>query len=126
MNFKDVVETVGKGVDAAGVVVMIGGVGAVAALALWRARAVPPVLDYREVRQGLGKAILLGHELLVAGDIIRTVAVSPTFKSAGVLAVVVAIRTFLSISLEVELEGRWPWSRKAPATEAQRVPENAV
>jgi uncharacterized membrane protein len=52
---------------------------------------------------------LLGLELLVAGDIIRTVASSPTFASVGVLAVIVAIRSFLSWSLELEITGRWPW-----------------
>ncbi|MFD0851777.1 DUF1622 domain-containing protein, partial [Actinomadura adrarensis] len=63
---------------------------------------------YRLYRQSLGPAILLGLEFLVAGDIIRTVAVSPTFTSVGVLAANVVVRTFLSFSLEVELEGRWP------------------
>jgi uncharacterized membrane protein len=53
----------------------------------------------------VGRAILLGLEFLVAGDIIRTVAVSPTFRSAGVLAVIVLIRTFLSMALERELHG---------------------
>ncbi len=53
-------------------------------------------------------------ELLVAADIIRTVAVTPIFRSAGVLAIIVAIRTYLSFSLEVELEGRWPWQRGRP------------
>jgi hypothetical protein len=53
--------------------------------------------------------ILLGLEFLIAGDIIGTVAISPTFQSVGVLALIVLVRTFLSFSLEVELEGRWPW-----------------
>jgi uncharacterized membrane protein len=66
---------------------------------------------YREYRQHLGRAILLGLEFLVAGDIINTVAVDPSFQSVGVLAGIVAIRTFLSFSLEVEIEGRWPWRR---------------
>lgn len=109
MSFKDTVELVGKGIDGAGVAVMIGGILVVAATALSRMRALPPSSNYRMFRQGIGKAILLGLELLVAADIIRTVAVSPTFRSAGVLAIIVAIRTFLSMSLEVELEGRWPW-----------------
>ena len=61
-----------------------------------------------------GRAILLGLEVLVAADIIRTVAVDPTFGNAGVLAIIVAIRTFLSFSLEVELEGRWPWQPREP------------
>lgn len=68
-------------------------------------------LAYREYRQSLGRAILLGLEFLVAGDIINTVAVDPTFASVGVLAGIVVIRTFLSFSLEVEIEGRWPWAR---------------
>ena len=69
---------------------------------------------YRNYRQGIGRAILLGLEFLVAADIIRTVAVAPTFRSAGVLAIIVLIRTFLNMALqvEVELEGRWPWQRR--------------
>jgi uncharacterized membrane protein len=59
--------------------------------------------------QSLGRSILLGLELLVAGDIIRTVAASPTFESVGVLVVMVLIRAFLSFTLELELSGRWPW-----------------
>lgn len=70
---------------------------------------------YREYRHGIGRAILLGLEFLVAADIIRTVAVSPTFTSAGVLAIIVLIRTFLSMALQVELEGRWPWQRRPAA-----------
>lgn len=112
MSFKEIVEIVGKGVDGAGVAVMIGGIVAVAATALLQLPVLSPGSNYRTFRQGIGKAILLGLELLVAGDIIRTVAVSPTFRSAGVLAIIVAIRTFLSMSLEVELEGRWPWQKR--------------
>ena len=64
---------------------------------------------YRRFRQQLGQTILLGLELLVAGDIIRTVASQPTLTSVAILASIVAIRTLLSFSLEVELTGRWPW-----------------
>jgi uncharacterized membrane protein len=67
---------------------------------------------YRAYRQAVGKAILLGLEFLVAADIIRTVAVEPTFTSVGVLAIVVAVRTFLSFTLDVELQGRWPWQSR--------------
>ena len=66
---------------------------------------------YERFRADLGRGILLGLEFLVAGDIIGTVAVAPTFESLGVLAAIVLIRTFLSFSLEVEIEGRWPWQR---------------
>jgi uncharacterized membrane protein len=69
-------------------------------------------LVFREIRQRLGQGILLGLEFLVAADIIYTVAVELTFKTVGVLAIIVVIRTFLSFSLELELTGSWPWQRK--------------
>jgi len=70
-------------------------------------------LIFQELRLRLGRGILLGLELLIAADIIHTVAVDLTFKSVGVLAVVVLIRTFLSFALEVELNGRWPWQARS-------------
>jgi uncharacterized membrane protein len=73
---------------------------------------------YRQLRQGLGRAILVGLELLVAADIIRTVAVDPTFQSVGVLGLIVVVRTFLSWSLEVEVNGRWPWQVATATTAA--------
>ena len=68
---------------------------------------------YEGFRAHLGRGILLGLELLVAADIIGTVAITPTFESLGVLAAIVLIRTFLSFSLEVEIEGRWPWQGRS-------------
>lgn len=108
--FSQVIEFVGRGVDAAGVLVIVVGivVATVRFLAQTR-RADDTSTTFKSYRQGLGRALLLGLEVLVAADIIRTVAVSPTFQSVGVLAGIVVIRTFLSWSLEVELEGRWPW-----------------
>jgi len=64
-------------------------------------------------RSNLGQSILLGLEFLVAADIVNTVAVEPTVQSLIVLAGIVLIRTFLSFSLEVEIEGRWPWQKAA-------------
>ena len=66
-----------------------------------------------DLRSDLGRAILLGLEFLVAADIINTVAIEPTLDSVIVLGGIVLIRTFLSFSLEVEIEGRWPWQRGA-------------
>jgi len=65
-------------------------------------------------RSDLGRSILLGLEFLVAADIINTVAVAPTLRSLAVLAGIVLIRTFLSFSLEVEIDGRWPWRKDPP------------
>ncbi len=113
MPFSTIIEDVGKAIDAAGVAVTVAGALIITGLFLLRVTRGAPVTDaYTSLRRGLGRAILLGLEFLVAGDIIRTVAVSPTFQSVGVLAVIVAVRTFLSFSLEVELEGRWPWQRR--------------
>jgi uncharacterized membrane protein len=111
MTFSETIERVGKGVDALGVGAMIVGVliaRARFALRLHRP-ARPPIDAYRELRRNVGRSILLGLELLVAGDIIRTVAIAPTFRSVGVLAIIVAVRTFLSFTLEFELTSRWPW-----------------
>jgi uncharacterized membrane protein len=64
---------------------------------------------YHQYRANLGRGILLGLEFLVGADIIGTVAIEPTFTNLGVLALIVLIRTFLSFSLEVEIDGHWPW-----------------
>lgn len=67
---------------------------------------------YLDIRQGVGKSILLGLEVLIAADIMATVVTEPTLRSVLVLGVIVLIRTFLSLSLQVELEGRFPWQKK--------------
>ena len=69
--------------------------------------------EYQSYKHQLGKALLLGLELLVAADVVRTVALEPTLKNVAVLGLLVIIRTFLSWSLAVEMEGRWPWEGKA-------------
>jgi uncharacterized membrane protein len=118
MDFRQIIEAAGQYLDFAGVAVMV--VGAVISLPLAvRGRSFPGRSDrrpaasvYRQYRQLLGRSILLGLEFLVAADIIRTVAVTPTFASVGVLAVIVLIRTFLSFSLELEITGKWPWQKE--------------
>lgn len=112
MDFSEAVELAGKGMDTAGVVVLVIGAVVAAVRAAQSARGQQPG-TYRQFRQQLGRTILLGLELLVAADIIRTVAVTPTLSSVLVLALIVLIRTFLSFSLELEITGRWPW-QKAP------------
>ncbi|GAB16222.1 hypothetical protein ARGLB_113_00790 [Arthrobacter globiformis NBRC 12137] len=109
MDNESIMDSVGKAMDAAGVLaIVIGAIVAtlLAAVALLRGRK---GTTYDTYRQRLGRSILLGLELLVAADIIRTVAVTPTFESLGVLALIVLIRTFLSFTLELEMTGRWPW-----------------
>ncbi len=112
MDINEVIGMIGLAIDVAGVVVILlavilAGIGFARGLM----RGLAYEVAYRSLRQSIGRGILLGLELLVAGDIIRTVAIEPTFTSVGVLAVIVLVRTFLSFSLEVELTGNWPWSR---------------
>lgn len=113
MSFGQVVEKLGEGVDGAGVaVIILGVVAATLFFAVQLRRGVGFDPAYTVFRQGLGRAILLGLELLVAGDIIRTVAIEPTFRTVGVLAIIVLIRTFLSTQMQLEIDGRWPWQPK--------------
>ena len=115
MDIRVVVDALGVLVDGVGVIVIVMAIVVAGARFGRDLRAQPFSSSYRQLRQSIGRGILLGLELLVAGDIIRTVAIAPTFTSVGVLALIVLIRTFLSFSLEVELTGRWPWqSTKAP------------
>lgn len=96
--------------EVVGVAVLI--VGALVALlrsAVALVRRQPATSLYSPLRHGLARAILLGLEFLVAADIIRSVALEPTFESVGVLGLIVLVRTFLSWSLEVEITGEWPW-----------------
>jgi uncharacterized membrane protein len=114
-HFKDAVDSISRVIDGAGVVVVVVGLLLATAAFLLAQRDAPDrAAAYRVYRQQVGRAILLGLEFLVAADIIRTVAVAPTFRGVGVLAVVVAVRTFLSFTLDVELEGRWPWQAQRP------------
>ena len=115
----------GKWVDAAGIAIVV--IGVAAALlrylpGLILRKDVDSEQTYHTLRMRIGRSILLGLEFLVAGDIIRTVAVAPTFRSLGVLAGIVVIRTFLSFSLEVEISGRWPWQRQTEPAQVSRLP----
>ncbi len=65
--------------------------------------------SYQQLKYSLGRSLLLGLEILVAADVVRTVALEATLESVAVLGLLVLIRTFLSWALVVEIEGRWPW-----------------
>lgn len=111
MSVDDFLSLVTLVLEVGGVGVILLGAVLACGLAVYRLVNDGPEPAYRAFRHGLGRAILLGLELLVAGDIIGTVAIHPSFESVGVLGLIVLIRTFLSFSLEVELEGQWPWGR---------------
>lgn len=114
-SFTPVADAVSYVVDAAGVAIIVAGL----LFALGRFGFVQAGAEgrYRRLRHDVGRGILLGLEFLIAADIIRTVAVAPKLDNVLVLGVIVLIRTFLSMALQVELEGRWPWQRAvAPKT----------
>ncbi len=114
--FRQAVEQVGLAIDAGGVVVVVAGI--IVAVGRLLFRPVAALGRYRQFRQDLGRGILLGLEFLVAADIIRTVAVTPTLESVLVLGLIVVIRTFLSLALQMEVEGRLPWQRAAVPAQA--------
>lgn len=80
---------------------------------------------YRRLRTFLGRSLLLGLEFLVAGDIIKTVAIEPTFDSVIVLAIIVLVRTVLSLSIDVEIDGRWPWQAAQQARMSEMAPASS-
>jgi uncharacterized membrane protein len=75
--------------------------------------------NYRDYRANLGRGILIGLEILIAADILKSVVVDPTLEGIAVLGGIVLIRTFLSISLDVEINGHWPWETTRLAQETQ-------
>ena len=117
-----------RAIEVAGIAVIVIGSVVAGWHFLTGPRNGPGPSRYHQLRSGLGRSILLGLELLVAADIINTVAIEPTLDSLAVLAGIILIRTFLSLSLEVEIEGRWPWqqpeNKDAPGkqAEAQTLP----
>lgn len=105
-------EDIGKAIDGIGVAIIV--IGVLSALTVYLVRLAGSrdrVALYQETRKSIGRAILLGLEFLIAGDIIRTVATTPSFQSVGILGLIILIRAFLSMTLEFETEGRWPWSQ---------------
>ena len=111
LDYRVTIEVIAAGFELVGVCIVV--VGFVAALirgiATWPKQGAAGA--YVSIRSTFGRSILLGLEVLVAGDIIRTVALQPTLENLAVLGLLVLIRTFLAWSLEVEIDGRWPWRR---------------
>ena len=112
MSYEQTISDVVKVVETAGAGIMVfGGLGA---FVVFAARALRPGgahESYDELRRNLGRSILLGLEILIVADIVRTIIVDPTIESVAVLGVIVLIRILLSFSLEVEIDGVWPWRR---------------
>jgi uncharacterized membrane protein len=120
VSLVEVIEGIGTAIDAIGVAVIAGGALLAVFMTIGRIRR-DDGGAYEFFRQRLGRAILLGLEFLVAADIIRTVAVTPTAESVAVLGGIVLIRTFLSFALQLEVTGAWPWQQRSVAA-ADKTP----
>jgi uncharacterized membrane protein len=112
MEFESTVSDVVRVVEAVGAMIMIvGGLGAFLVF-LMRIRKPERRPDsYPELRRNLGRSILLGLEVLIVADIVRTIVVDQTLESVAVLGGIVLIRIVLSFSIDVEVDGMWPWNR---------------
>ena len=110
------IEYAALAIEILAVVIIVGAIFYAVGHYLFQA-AIRPEQDehYKELKVRLGKALLLGLEILVAADIVRTVALEATLQSVAVLGLLVLIRTFLSWALVVEIEGRWPWQPEREA-----------
>ena len=122
MSFRDTMERVVKGFEIAGVATLVVGSLLAFVSAALRLRGGGGRAAYERARQGVGRAILLGLEVLIIADIVLTITVDRTFDSAITLGIIVLVRTFLSFSLEIELEGTLPWRRGS----TDRRPDSAV
>jgi uncharacterized membrane protein len=110
--FTRLMDHVAQGFEALGAAILVAGVIWSVVLAVMTARRTrSSAKAYLVARQAFGGTLLLGLEVLVAADLVRTVAISPTLDNVLVLALIVVIRTFLSFSLETEIEGVAPWRR---------------
>lgn len=112
MFLLEIADTLGALISFAGVLTIV--VGTVLAVLLFfkkRFQHVPLIKNYHSLRRNLGRAILLGLEFLVAGDIIRSVTGDPNLQSVLILGLIVIIRSFLGITFEMEIDGRWPWQK---------------
>jgi uncharacterized membrane protein len=113
LHFTEVMEQLARGVEILSVAVLVIGLvwAAVLSIRVWRTS--DGTQAYASLRRSIGGVLLLGIEVLVAADLIRTVAVEPTVENVLVLGLIVVIRTVLSFSLEIEIEGMAPWRRAA-------------
>jgi len=109
MQFTEIISIAGYTIEAVGVLVVVVGSCISSVIFIRTFRNLPEGIAYRTYRRQLGRSIILGLEFLIAGDIIRTVVVADTLENVAILGLIILIRSFLSVTLHLEVEGRWPW-----------------
>ena len=127
MSFDEIVEYIVQAIEAVGIAVLVlGALGAFLAAALDLREPAQRSSAYPRLRRRLARAILLGLEILLLADIILTIVVEPSLDSVAILAVIVAIRIVLSFSLEVEIDGTWPWNRWREEADQDGAPAGRI
>lgn len=129
LETRSIIFVISEVIDFAGVIIIaLGAVTGVILCGRDLMRGKRAVDAYNYLRTFLGRSLLLGLEFLVAGDIIKTVAIGPTFDSVIVLAIIVLVRTVLSLSIDVEIDGRWPWqaAQQVGVTEAEEASDSGL
>lgn len=109
MEFTQIISIAGYAIEAIGVFVVVVGLIISSVTFVRSYRQLPEGVAYSTYRRQIGRSIMLGLEFLIAGDIIRTVIVADTLENVAVLGMIILMRTFLSVTLHLEVEGRWPW-----------------
>lgn len=109
MQFTEIISIAGYAIEAVGVLVILAGSAIASFGFLHSYRLTAEDVAYTMFRRALGRSIILGLEFLIAGDIIRTVVVADTLENVAILGLIILMRTFLSVTLHLEIEGRWPW-----------------
>ena len=112
MQFTDIISITGYTIEAVGVLVVVVGSCISSVVFIRTFRNLPEGAAYKIYRRQLGRSIILGLEFLIAGDIIRTVVVADTLENVAILGLIILIRSFLSVTLHLEVEGRWPWEKE--------------
>lgn len=109
MQFIEIISVAGYAIEAVGVLVVVAGSCFSSVVFIRTFRNLPEGVAYKTYRRQLGRSIILGLEFLIAGDIVRTVVVADTLENVAILGLIILMRSFLSLTLHLEVEGRWPW-----------------
>jgi uncharacterized membrane protein len=126
VTFSDAVELVVLGFEALGVTILVVGSFVSAGAYVVDLRTTSRTAAYKRLRGNVGRTILLGLEVLIVADIVLTVAIDSTLESAATLGLIVLVRTFLSFSLEIELDGVVPWRRRAVEAQTGGVTDDLL
>jgi uncharacterized membrane protein len=121
-TLESVIESVVTVIELAGVIVIVAGFALAMVQAIARYRRDTPQAIYVGFRHRIGRSLIIGLEFLIAADVISTITIDTTLTSVAELTAIILIRTFLSVMLHLEVEGRWPWQQPAAGPSSDEIP----